>query len=78
MADTFDIKRKSAADDADERLRRCVGCGKSPPNTNSSYTLISSTHGWRLTPATVQGRRVMEWRCPQCWRVHRERADAKR
>lgn len=48
--------------------RSCVGCGISSPHTDTGYTLISSTYGWRLYKRLDEsGRRVLEWRCPACW-----------
>ena len=53
---------------------KCVDCGKTPPATDTNYTLISSRHGWRLTRGADQnGQRVMEWRCPDCWQAHRKK-----
>ena len=51
--------------------RECVTCGTYSPSTESSYTLISSKHGWRLTQAFEGGKRKMEWRCPTCWEAYR-------
>jgi hypothetical protein len=45
----------------------CVDCGAQAPDTNTNFTLISSSFGWRLRK--VQDR--MEWRCPTCWRTHK-------
>jgi hypothetical protein len=51
-----------------EGERRCVACGTLSPKTNTSYTLISSAYGWRLTKRIdATGAKVMEWRCPTCW-----------
>src|SRR5258708_4333201 len=50
---------------------RCIDCGASAPETNTNYTLISSTFGWRLTRRLLtDGTRAVEWRCPACWRAH--------
>jgi len=59
-------------DQADDH--RCVDCGKPAPPTDTNYTLISARHGWRLTRGPDRnGVRVMEWRCPTCWQVHRKK-----
>jgi hypothetical protein len=52
---------------------KCVGCGSEAPSTHSNYSLISSSFGWRLVRVTLpDGSRRAEWRCPVCWRSHRE------
>jgi hypothetical protein len=51
-----------------KNVRECVECGTKSPETETNYTLISSRHGWRLTRSfDAEGRRVMQWRCPNCW-----------
>jgi hypothetical protein len=46
-----------------------VTCGKSAPETETNYTLISAKFGWRLTRyKRTDGTLVLEWRCPNCWR----------
>jgi hypothetical protein len=46
----------------------------SPP-TETNYTLISPRHGWRLTRSLdKEGRKLAEWRCPQCWARHKSPA----
>jgi hypothetical protein len=46
----------------------CAACGALPPQTNSPYTLISATHGWRLTrEETPDGRMVGRFYCAACW-----------
>jgi hypothetical protein len=47
----------------------CSGCGAHAPETNTNYTLISSS-GWRLTRSKEGG--VAQWRCPACWRKYKE------
>lgn len=47
--------------------KTCVGCGEEPPRTETPYTLISSTYGWRLTFVTTGNQRIPAWRCPSCW-----------
>jgi hypothetical protein len=50
----------------------CIDCGVNAPDTNSTYTLISATHGWRLTRRILaDGTRGVEWRCPACWNAHK-------
>jgi hypothetical protein len=50
----------------------CIDCGASAPDTDTNYTLISATFGWRLTRRTaVDGSRIVEWRCPKCWGSHK-------
>jgi hypothetical protein len=53
----------------DER-RACGDCGKkSPPELNSSLT----GHGWRVKRVRApDGTWEMQWRCPSCWRAHKE------
>jgi hypothetical protein len=50
----------------------CIDCGASAPTTDTNYTLISATFGWRLTRRVLaDGSRAVEWRCPTCWSVHK-------
>jgi hypothetical protein len=57
-----------------EECHVCVGCGTVAPRTHTSYTLISSLHGWRLTRGVDRsGEICLEWRCPACWAKHRGR-----
>jgi hypothetical protein len=50
----------------------CIGCGTHAPNTDTNYTLISATFGWRLTRRVLpDGTRAVEWRCPSCWNTHK-------
>jgi hypothetical protein len=50
----------------------CIDCGASAPDTDTSYTLISATFGWRLTRRVgADGSRIVEWRCPKCWNTHK-------
>lgn len=54
--------------------RQCFECGKYSPPAQTSYTLISASHGWRLAREVgPAGRPRMVWRCPQCWQEHKER-----
>jgi hypothetical protein len=54
----------------------CDGCGASAPDTNTDYTLISKSFGWRLTRRKLpDGALTMEWRCASCWKKYKgERA----
>jgi hypothetical protein len=50
----------------------CVGCGKTSPETETNYTLISAQFGWRLTRyKSPDGALIVEWRCPTCWRDYK-------
>jgi hypothetical protein len=49
-------------------FQTCVGCGKTSPETETEYTLISAQFGWRLTRSTAaDGSLILQWRCPTCW-----------
>jgi hypothetical protein len=51
---------------------RCVDCKKPAPATDTQYTLIGSKF-WRvLRRRTDDGRSVLDWRCPDCWRVYKK------
>ena len=62
--------------EADDELvdrYHCVGCGVVSPQTETSFTLISARHGWRVIhEVDAQGRQILEWRCPRCWETFRE------
>ena len=50
----------------------CVDCRELSPETETNYTLIGSRFGWRLTRTnTADGRVLVEWRCPSCWRAYK-------
>lgn len=52
--------------------RRCVTCGKDPPDTHTAYTLIGEKFGWRLSRHKNEaGEPVVEWRCGDCWRKYK-------
>jgi hypothetical protein len=51
----------------------CVDCLVEAPKEESDHTPISSKYGWRLTYTTADGRKKMEWRCPQCWAKYRHK-----
>src|SRR5580658_7932747 len=47
----------------------CAGCGANAPETNTTYTLISTSFGWRLARRKgPHGSLLVEWRCPVCWK----------
>jgi hypothetical protein len=47
----------------------CFDCGKIAPQTQTSYTLISSAHGWRVSrEKNENGEFVARWRCADCWK----------
>jgi len=51
----------------------CYGCQKSAPETDTSYTLISSAHGWRVSREKDEaGENVARWRCADCWKKFKE------
>ena len=61
-------------DPFDNGREHCVGCNAIAPATETNYTLISQRHGWRLTRATTStGRKISEWRCPECFEKYRPR-----
>lgn len=54
--------------------RRCVRCGTEAPPTNTIYSLISATHGWRLQrELAADGTRKLDWHCPKCWDIHKKK-----
>ncbi len=55
----------------------CVDCGQRSAPSDSSYSLIGAG-GWRLVRAAgVNGTRVCNWRCPECWMTHKQQTGAK-
>jgi hypothetical protein len=57
----------------------CIDCGANAPDTNTNYTLISTSFGWRLTRRALPGGgQAVEWRCATCWRKHKTGAGGKR
>ena len=51
----------------------CFDCGKSAPDTETSYTLISPMHGWRVTREKDEnGNMIARWRCADCWKKYKE------
>ncbi|MGH7298051.1 MAG: hypothetical protein ACRELB_24135 [Polyangiaceae bacterium] len=56
---------------------RCVDCGTHVPPQDDESALISMKYGWRLTRTTADdGTAVLEWRCPKCWVLYREKRAA--
>ena len=63
-----DHEDSSDSDLGGKERRKCVDCSALAPETETNYTLISQRHGWRLTRGKdAAGRKVMEWRCPDCY-----------
>jgi hypothetical protein len=55
----------------------CADCRCLAPQTNTYYTLIGPTHGWRMTrTAAGDGTLLIDWRCPPCWRKYKAAAAA--
>ena len=51
----------------------CFDCGKKAPETQTSYTLISPTHGWRVTREKAEdGTWIARWRCADCWKKYKD------
>ncbi|MDB4993374.1 MAG: hypothetical protein JWM74_806 [Myxococcaceae bacterium] len=62
-------------DDVPRSRHECVDCKSLAPPTNTNYTLISASFGWRLTRGVAaDGLATMEWRCPSCWEAHKRAA----
>jgi hypothetical protein len=66
--------------DAEEVTQhQCVDCSRHSPREASEYTLFSSEHGWRLTKGILpSGAAVLEWRCPDCFAIHRGKHGTER
>jgi len=57
--------------------RACSDCGKPAPAESGDSTLISTKYGWRLVrERAMDGTLETRWRCPACWRAHKERTGA--
>jgi hypothetical protein len=55
----------------------CIDCRSLAPETNTYYTLIGPTHGWRMTRTTQSdGTLLVDWRCATCWRKYKATAAA--
>ncbi len=68
------IRSGNAESVTEDERPTCAGCGVRSPNTNTNYTLISST-GWRLERTTLDmDRLAFIWRCPACWRNHKQKS----
>ncbi len=66
------MKRAIGEQQQERVIHQCVDCGEIAPPTETNFTLISSRHGWRLTRTfTPDGRKVMQWRCPECFARYR-------
>jgi hypothetical protein len=51
----------------------CFDCGKTAPDTETSYTLISPMHGWRVTrEKDASGNAIARWRCADCWKKYKD------
>lgn len=74
LRERFVLLLKTMSKDRDRP--RCVDCGSLSPATETNFTLIGSNHGWRLTMTMVGGRKVPVWRCPRCWKKHKEGSDS--
>jgi hypothetical protein len=53
--------------------RTCTDCGARAPSTETNYTLISASHGWRLSrrPGLPSETPILDWRCPGCWQAYK-------
>jgi len=72
--DIAEARSMSADSEAATDRHRCVDCNVQSPPTDTNYTLISARYGWRLTRGVdATGRTVMQWRCPKCWQIFRNR-----
>jgi hypothetical protein len=48
--------------------QRCFDCNRPSPPVHSKKTLLSASHGWRLTRVQNRdGSLTLQWRCPTCW-----------
>jgi len=60
-----------------KRSHSCVDCGTRVPPQDDESALISMKYGWRLTRRLEEdGSSTLEWRCPRCWIVYRQKRDA--
>jgi hypothetical protein len=67
------LTRSLGDNEGDDIMRSCVDCGATAPLTETTNTLMGPLHGWRLTLRVApDGRRVGDWRCPDCWAVVRK------
>jgi hypothetical protein len=73
----MDMARSDRAPEPQPQRPTCIDCGAAAPETNTNYTLISTSFGWRLTRRTLPGGvKIVEWRCSNCWRKHKSRPGA--
>jgi hypothetical protein len=55
----------------------CTGCKVTAPETKTVHTLISASHGWRLTRVrSAEGDVGLAWFCASCWKRRRDGAGA--
>ena len=62
--------------EGETEAQRSIDSKKAAPATETNYTLISKTHGWRLDRRHENGAIVLEWRCPECWQKFKNRVPA--
>jgi hypothetical protein len=54
---------------------QCVDCSLLAPAMPEGESLVTPQIGWRLSrKRTPEGTVVVEWRCPACWKLHRQQA----
>jgi hypothetical protein len=72
-------RSSNAVSVTDDERPTCTDCGERSPDTNTNYTLISST-GWRLERKAIDTGRGLAffWRCPPCWRAHKQKSTEAR
>jgi hypothetical protein len=67
---TQQVVSKSAASNPGI-IHHCVDCGALSPPTDPERSSIGENAAWRLSRRpTLDGRLVLEWRCPGCWTLH--------
>jgi hypothetical protein len=65
--------QREEEDEASSQFR-CVDCGVLSPPTQTSHTLISAKHGWRLSRIKrADGSVAYEWRCLECFSSQKAR-----
>ncbi|NUP06111.1 MAG: hypothetical protein HOW73_08635 [Polyangiaceae bacterium] len=66
------------SDDDDEPTsqRQCIDCKTVAPATHTAHTLISARFGWRLSRRITPTGLELSWRCPTCWKKHRDQGGA--
>jgi hypothetical protein len=59
----------------DDQGKYCIACGATAPTLGDDTTLLSQ-RGWRVTKeVNPQGGIFLNWRCPPCWKRHREKKE---